>query len=164
MKKEGSGKYIWASLRISMAFIFLWAFFDKLLGLGFATARESSWINGGSPTMGFLTYATKGPLSSIYQSLAGHLWVDILFMSGLLLIGLALLFGIGLRIAAYSGTLLFLLMWSAALFPANNPIIDDHIIYALVLLLFPYFQAGDTLGQGLWWKKQKFVKKNRFLE
>ena len=39
-----------AALRIVLGFTFLWAFVDKLFGLGYATPSERSWINGGSPT------------------------------------------------------------------------------------------------------------------
>jgi thiosulfate dehydrogenase [quinone] large subunit len=63
-----------------MGLIFLWAFFDKLLGLGFATKAENAWINGGSPTSGFLLHGTKGPFAEFFQSLAGIPTVDWLFM------------------------------------------------------------------------------------
>jgi thiosulfate dehydrogenase [quinone] large subunit len=51
-------------------------------------------------------------------------------MTGLLGIGAALTFGIGMRIAAGTGALLYLLMWSASLPLANNPVIDDHLLGA----------------------------------
>ena len=92
-----------------MGWIFLWAFVDKLLGLGFATAPEKSWLAGGSPTTGFLKFAAKGPFVEIFHAMAGNPIVDWLFMLGLLLIGLALLLGIGVRIAGYSGALYALL-------------------------------------------------------
>ena len=48
-------KIVFVMLRLAMGFIFLWAFFDKVFGLGFATTSEQAWINGGSPTSVFLT-------------------------------------------------------------------------------------------------------------
>ena len=51
-----------AAIRISLGWIFLWAFVDKLFGLGFATPSARSWLNGGSPTKGFLANAATGPL------------------------------------------------------------------------------------------------------
>ena len=80
-KFYGASGYIWGILRIGMGWIFLWAFFDKLFGLGFATKAEGAWVNGGSPTFGFLNFASKGPLAEIYQSMAGNAVVDWLFMS-----------------------------------------------------------------------------------
>jgi thiosulfate dehydrogenase [quinone] large subunit len=99
-------QYIWAALRIGMGWLFLWPFLDKLFGLGFTTAPEDAWIAGGSPTFGYLKFATSGPLAPIFQSLAGNPVVDWLFMLGLLLIGLALISGIGVSIAAYAGALI----------------------------------------------------------
>ncbi len=119
--------------RIALGFEFLWAFADKLFGFGFATKAADAWIRGGSPTTGFLKFASHGPLAGLYQWLAGQAWVDWLFMLGLLGIGLALIFGFYVRFAAWSGVVLVLLMWSVRLPPENNPIIDEHIIYALFL-------------------------------
>ena len=51
-------RYVWGALRIGIGWIFLWGFLDKLFGFGFATARESAWLNGGSPTFGFLKFGT----------------------------------------------------------------------------------------------------------
>src|SRR3712207_7355187 len=47
-------RYVLAGLRLALGWIFLWAFVDKLFGLGFATKAENAWIDGGSPTQGFL--------------------------------------------------------------------------------------------------------------
>lgn len=127
--------FIFSTLRLAMAFIFLWAFFDKVFGLGFATAKDSAWINGGSPTAGFLTYGTHGPFAGYFQSLAGVAIVDWLFMAGLLFVGATLLFNRYIKWGAAAGALMMLLMWLAAFPPENNPFIDDHVIYVLVLLL-----------------------------
>ena len=54
--------YVLATLRISLGSIFLWAFLDKMFGLGYATSSEDAWINGGSPTEGYLQFAAGGIL------------------------------------------------------------------------------------------------------
>lgn len=51
--------------------------------------------------------------------------------------------GVGTRIAAVTGTLMLVLMWAAELPLANNPFMDEHLIYAVVLA-----DAGATLGLG----------------
>ncbi len=79
-----------AAIRLSLGWIFLWAFVDKLFGLGFATPSERSWLNGGSPTKGFLSNAATGPFEGLYKSIAGAAWADWLFMIGLAGIGIAL--------------------------------------------------------------------------
>lgn len=122
-------------LRIGLGFIFLWAFFDKLLGLGFATTPDKAWLHGGSPTYGFLSFATKGPFALFFKSLAGNPIVDWAFMIGLLGIGISLLFNYAVRLGAIAGIVMLALMYLAVLPPENNPVLDDHIIYILVLVL-----------------------------
>ncbi len=153
-----------ALLRLALGFIFLWAFVDKLFGLGFSTKPAQSWLNGGSPAGGYLAHAVHGPLTTLYQGMAGNPVVDWLFMLGLLGIGLALILGIGLRIAAWTGALMLLLMWSSALLPANNPIIDEHIIFALALSVLAFCHAGDYWGFGQAWAKTDLVKHNPWLQ
>jgi len=61
-------------LRILFGFTFLWAFLDKLFGLGKATPSESAWLNGGDPTYGSLAN-NEGTFSSFFSGLAGQPWV-----------------------------------------------------------------------------------------
>lgn len=155
MKREV--KYL-GLLRIVFGFIFIWAFFDKLFGLGFATARDKAWILGNSPTTGFLSNV-NGIFRGFFKVLAGQGIVDWLFMLGLLLIGLALVLGIAMKIAAYSGSVLMFLMWLAELPLQNNPLIDEHIIYIFVFILLYKLKAGEMYGFG----KHKITKKYSIL-
>ena len=84
-------------------------------------------------------------------------------MLGLLGIGGALILGAGMRIAAVAGGLLLVLMWAAELPLANNPFMDDHIIYTLVLAGLAVANAGDTLGIGRWWASTELVQRFPFL-
>ncbi len=149
--------------RLAMGWTFLWPFLDKAFGLGHETASADAWVNGGSPTSGFLGNATSGPFSSMYQSLAGHAWADWLFMLGLLGIGSALILGVATRVAAVAGATLLVLMWSAVLPPANNPFLDDHLIYALVLAILALTNAGATFGFASVWEKLSIVRRYPFL-
>lgn len=150
--------YVWAATRIALGAIFLWAFLDKLFGLGYATPSEASWINGGSPTEGFLSNAT-GPFAGVYHDIAGAAVVDVLFMAGLAGVGIALLAGVAMRPAAAAGALMLVLMWTASLPLATNPVLDDHIVYALVLIGLAASRAGDTAGLGKAWAKLGFVRR-----
>lgn len=164
MGKVLKQSYLLGILRISMAFIFLWAFFDKLFGLGFSTLPKDAWTHGVSPTTGFLTFGSHGSLHMLFVSLAGQQSIDWLFMGGLLLIGLALLFGVGIKIATISGSILLFLIY-LSLFPSeHNPVIDEHIIYILVLLLLNQCKDGMWFGFGNWWSHTQLVKKYQFLE
>lgn len=150
--------------RISLGCILFWAFIDKLLGLGFATAPEKAWLLGNSPTAGFLAKSTYGPMASFFQDLAGNPVVDWLFMMGLLLIGISLILGIGVKIAGWSGALLMMLMYTAMIPPKNNPLFDDHVIYALLFIFFTQIKVGHWLGLGKQWAQTKLVKQHAYLE
>jgi len=155
-----------AALRISLGFVFLWAFLDKTFGLGYATPAAKSWINGGSPTKGFLSGVAAGPMESTFHAWAGAAWADWLFMLGLLGIGVAVMLGIGLRISAVAGAIMMAMMWLAE-WPltqgSNNPLVDYHVIYALVLVLSAVLLAGDTWGLGRRWAKLPIVQRFTWL-
>lgn len=148
-----------AILRILIGFMLLWAFFDKMFGLGFATPSGSGMIDGGSPTHGFLAASNTLSFLAAYSNIT-----DVIMMLAFLLIGLALMLGIGMKIATISGTLVFLLMYIALFPPKDNPILDDHIIYVFVLMAVYMADAGTYLGFGNWWKEQKIVKRFPILE
>ena len=163
-----------AVVRMATGFVFLWAFLDKTFGLGYATPTARAWIHGGSPTKGFLAGVEVGPFQNIFHTWAGTTWADWLFMAGLLGVGIALLFGVALRAAAASGTLMMLLMWAAewplakhtaagAPSMSTNPIVDYHILYAVVLLALAAAKAGNTWGLGKLWAKLPLVGRNSWL-
>jgi thiosulfate dehydrogenase (quinone) large subunit len=161
-----------AALRIGFGLTFLWAFLDKLLALGFATGKNAetgavdrfgpdAWINGGSPTFGFLNFGVSpdNPFHGFFTSIAGDAWADWLFMAGLLGIGIALTLGFGIRLAAITGTALYLMMWTASLPLANNPVLDDHLLGAATVIALALTLAGDTWGLGKTWAKTDIVRR-----
>ena len=167
-----------AVLRIGFGLTFLWAFFDKLLALGFSTGRsvdpttgaetvdrfgDAAWINGGNPTLGFLKFGADGPFKGFYNSIAGDAWTNWAFMLALLGIGLALTLGIGMRIAGAAGALLYVMMWTVALPPENHPVLDDHLLGAITMVVLAATSAGLTWGLGRRWAATEQVKRNTFL-
>lgn len=164
---------VWGVLRITLGWVFLWSFLDKLLGLGFSTGRNpetgaidffgaDAWINGGSPTEGFLQFGvhSKGFLVDFYQGLAGATWVEWVYMLSLLAIGLGLIFGIGTRLAAIGGIIWMALFYTAsAVWPEQNPFVDVHVVYAIVLFGIAYVGAGRYLGLGRWWESTALVRR-----
>jgi thiosulfate dehydrogenase (quinone) large subunit len=163
-----------AVLRIATGFVFLWAFLDKLFGLGYSTPSAKAWIHGGSPTKGFLSSVEVGPFQGSFHNIAGTGWANWLFMLALLGIGLALVVGIGLRLAAGAGVLLLAMMWFAE-FPlaqhtsagepsgSSNPITDYHFVYAVATVVLALTYAGHTWGLGKWWASLPIVQHNRWL-
>lgn len=153
-----------ALLRLSVGFVFLWAFLDKFFGLGYSTPSARAWINGGSPTKGFLSNVDIGPFQSAFNSIAGTWWADTLFMLGLLGVGLAVMLGVFMNVSAIAGTLMMVLMWVAewplAQFTSSgeasgstNPFMDYHLIYALVLIVLAVIGAGRYFGIAPWWAR-----------
>ena len=164
-----------AVLRIAFGITFLWAFFDKLLALGFATGYDqegnldrfgdAAWINGGSPTEGFLTFAVppNNPFKDVFTAMAGQGWIDWLFMIGLLGVGITLLTGVAMRIGTAAGALMYALMYSALLPLENNPVVDVHLIGVISMAVLALAYAGRTWGLGRMWESQEIVKKNPVL-
>ena len=146
-----------------------------MFGLGFAVCRDATtnvinagcadaWTQGGSPTTGFLKFATQGPFAEFYQNLANNSTVDLLFMTGLFAVGAGLILGIGVKLAALTGSAMLALMWSAVLWPANNPFLDDHLIYILVLIGIAMTNSRQVWGLRNWWVRKPLVKDLPFLE
>lgn len=152
---QTKGMWAWTVLRILLGWSFLWAFLDKMFGLGFATCRggegvppssidylcNAAMIKGGSPTYGFLTFGTKSShLGGLFDWMASSSpttigIADIGFMLALLLLGVALMTGTATRIASIGGALLFLFMFLASeVWPVQNPITSSHLVEMTVLL------------------------------
>ncbi len=170
----GIAAKVLAVLRIALGFVFLWAFLDKAFGLGWSTPGERAWINGGSPTRGFLSSVAVGPFESLFHDIAGNPVADWLFMLGLLAIGVALIAGIGLRVAAAATALMMAMMWIAE-WPlaqttsagepsgSSNPLVDYHVVYALAAIVLALTRAGHTWGLGRTWARLPLVRGQRWL-
>jgi thiosulfate dehydrogenase [quinone] large subunit len=170
---EPRGAIFWGLLRLAMGWIFLWAFLDKLLALGFATGRDpetgvvdrfgpAAWIEGGSPTDGFLSFGlhTKEPFLGFYLDLAGQGWVDWVYMISMAAIGVALLLGIFTTLAAIGGAIWMVMFYTAAaIWPENNLFLDDHVIEFIILLGLAYVGAGRYLGLGRRWERTSLVSR-----
>jgi thiosulfate dehydrogenase [quinone] large subunit len=158
-RHESPTDLVWGVLRLGMGWLFLWPFLDKLFALGFSTGRnpetgvvdrfgDAAWINGGSPTEGFLQFGlhTEQPFTDFYSSLAGHAWVDWVYMLSMVAIGVALILGVAIRYAAVAGIAWMVLFYTAAaIWPEHNPFVDDHVIEAIVLAGIA-ITGGGALG------------------
>ena len=170
---RATGGIFWGILRIAMGWIFLWAFLDKMFALGFATGRNpktgvidfnspDAWINGGSPTEGFLSFGlhTKDPFTGWYSDLAGHAWVDWVYMISMAAIGILLILGIATRLAAIGGVIWMVLFYTASsIWPENNPFLDEHVVYAILLAGIAYVGAGRYLGLGRSWERTSLARR-----
>lgn len=163
--------------RIAIGFIFLWAFFDKLFGLGFSTCRttaedgsytidvmcDKAWINGARITEGYLSTST-GPFADFFKNLGTQAWTDWPFMLGLLGIGFALCFGVGTKVVMVVGPLMLAFMYVSHYWPgtagaSQNPFVEDHMVQALAIIGITLVELGhQSIGFGTWWRKKVGVK------
>ncbi|AKU18368.1 hypothetical protein [Luteipulveratus mongoliensis] len=166
--------WVWPALRIAVGLVFLWTFLDKLLALGYSTGRNpetdvvdrfgpKAWIHGNSPTKGFLSQGTDSPFSSAYESMAGVSIFDWLFMLGMGGVGVAVILGVATRIATISGVLLMLSLRLALLVPETNPIVDQHVVYGLLLVGLAALPAARRFSLATWWDRLPIVQRFAFL-
>jgi len=171
----GAGYKLLSVSRILIGWIFLWAFLDKLFGLGFTTCRdketfdvevmcEKAWLQGGAITKGYLG-SSSGPFADFFIKLGDFRVTDWFFMIGLLGIGLALILGIGTKIAAWCGAAMLALMYASHAWPFSgdlgltNPFIDEHVIYAVAGLGIVFVELKhQAIGLGNWWRSLPLVK------
>ena len=136
-------------LRLTMGWIFVWSGFDKLIR-GFSAE-------------GFLLHATKGPLSGTFQNIAENATalnvIEQLVIWGEILIGIALIFGILTRFAAFWGAIMMLLFYVAQLPPEHNPFMEYYLIYILVLAALGALGAGRIMGLDALIGRQPLVRR-----
>jgi thiosulfate dehydrogenase [quinone] large subunit len=180
---------VFGALRLLLGFTFLWAFLDKAFALGFSTGRilddagstvridffgDAAWIHGGSPTVGVIGFALKGPFADTIQSVTNYqmtttgptvsAWVDWVFMASLLLIGLGLMTGVMTRLAAFGGIAWMAIFFAGtAIWPEFNPFVEEHVVYAVVLVGLILANAGRYWGLGRIWQRVGLVKGRRYL-
>jgi thiosulfate dehydrogenase [quinone] large subunit len=167
---ETTARPIWldrslGALRIAYGVTFLWAFLDKTFALGFHTGYDqkgnldrfgdAAWINGGSPTEGFLSFGIPdgNPFKEVFNGMAGNPVVDWLFMLGLLGVGVALIGGVAMRLGTAAGALMYAFMYAAVVPLENNPVVDDHLIGIIVMAVLAFGAAGNTWGFGRRWSR-----------
>lgn len=136
---------------------------------GIVKVLDPSWS-----AAGFLSNAIPegNPFSPFWATLAGNPTVDFLNQWGLTLTGLGLMLGAFVRWNAFWAAVMMLFYWAAALHGglleglplAHGWVIDDHIIYALLLFGLGAFGAGRIFGLDAIIEKMRVVRNNKSLE
>ncbi len=81
-------------------------------------------------------------------------------MLSMLLIGGALILGVATRLAAIGGAIWMGLFYLAtAIKPEFNPVLDEHIVYILVLAGLAAMGAGRYLGLQDRWERLALVRR-----
>lgn len=133
-----------------------------MFGLGHQSTSAQAWINGGNPTKGFLS-GSVGVFSSFYQSIAGR-------GRGELPVHARAARDRRLAITPHRdairrrGRLSHARSdVSASLPPQDNLFLDNHIMYALLLIGLALVGAGNTLGLGRRWTQTNLVQRHPWL-
>ena len=159
------GSSVFAVLRIMLGFMVMWGFLDKMFGLGFPTESSMAYINGGSPTHDFLMYASGGTFGWLFEPMIDiSAFTDVVLLIAMFGLGIALLFGIGRKIGCIGGAILFFMFYLSVLPISDNPILDYHLIYIVILAGVYLTDACSVFGFGSMWKETALVKKLPFLE
>ena len=141
-------------LRLSIGWLFFYAGWSKVITF-FTDAKD--WT-----AAGFLGNI-PGPFAPLFSGIAGNVLVDYLNAYGLLLVGAALILGVLVRWSAFWGIVIMVLYYLAS-FPAEHAyIVEDHFIYALVLVVLAAVGAGRVWGLDRALENSGFVKSNPWL-
>jgi thiosulfate dehydrogenase [quinone] large subunit len=124
------------ALRITLGWLFFWAGITKVLNPDFSA---SGYLEGAKTFAGFYHWLAS-PAMLPFTNFINE-W-------GLTLLGLALILGVFTKWASRLGALLMILYYLPILdFPypnAHSFIVDEHIIYAVGLMVLCAFDAGKT--------------------
>ncbi len=128
-------------LRISMGWLMFYAGYSKLIKPGWSAV---GYMKGAKTFTGFYNWLMSPGILPV---------VNFLNEWGLTFLGISLILGVGVRLSATLGGVLMLLYYFPLGFPypsANSIIVDDHIIYALILFFFAAIRAGRYWGLEVW--------------
>src|SRR3989338_8989549 len=129
-------------LRITMGWMFLYAGWSHVIDPNFSAA---GYLAGAKTFVGFYHYLASPNLLPL---------VNFVNEWGLTLLGVSLILGIAVRLSSVLGAILMMLYYFPVLdFPYPNPhsyLVDEHVIYALVLLYFAASRAGRVYGLENW--------------
>ena len=142
-----NGKLILFITRISMGWLMLYAGLVKIFDPEWSA---TGYLANAKTFGGFYNWFVDPSILPI---------TNILNEWSLTLLGVSLLLGAFVRCSGVLGALLMLLYYFPVLefphIPPHSYIIDDHIIYALILLYFAYVGAGEYMGLDGRKKKRK---------
>ena len=143
-------------LRVSMGWLMFYAGITKVFNPDWSAA-------------GYLTAAKTFP--TLFQWFASPEILPVINLInewGLTLLGVSLILGIFVRLSSLLGTALMLLYYFPVLefplIPPHSYLVDDHIIYALVLFGVALTAGHQAWSLNSWWAKTKLAKALPFLK
>jgi thiosulfate dehydrogenase [quinone] large subunit len=129
-------------LRISLGALFLYAGITKLMDPNWSA---QSYLVSAKTFSGLFQWFVQPQILP---------FIDFINEWGLTLLGVSLILGIGVRLSSILGAMLMALYYFPILeFPmagTHSYIVDDHVIYALILIYFASIRAGRVWGLEEW--------------
>lgn len=125
--------------------IILGVFFLRvIMGLRFVFPGWLLIISGQGPTKGYLEHV-QGPFAPFFKKMASSKLVDNLNKWVLFIAGLALVFGVFVRLAGFALIVLMILYWLSK-WPWKEGFIDERLVYIAVCVILIVLQAGFFWG------------------
>ena len=112
----------------------------------------------------FITFITDGFLADLYIPVGGNLFIDVLMMVALIGIGVTLTLGFASKISTISAMAFLVVMYTLHVPPADNPLIDYHIILCAGLLAAYLLGGFERLSVYDKWRKLWIVERFPILE
>jgi len=155
MSRTTSERALIIFFRLTMAWTFLYAASHQV----FVQWSVADFLNSTKTFHSFYAHFASPAIAPFLTFVVGY---------GHLLIGLSLLLGLAVRLSSIFGIGLLLLYWTAHMdFPyisdTNNFLVDEHIVFAGVLVLLIVERAGHVCGLDSWAAKQTFVRRQPIL-
>lgn len=148
-------------LRILMGWVMFQGGIVKLL--------DSEWT-----AAGFLNFAIPdgNPFITQFANMAGSPIIDFLVPWGLTLTGIGLILGAFVRWNAFWAAFMMLMFWVASFtgglaqgLPLEHGwVVDDHLVYAVLLFALGALGAGRIFGVDGFLEKTDFVRNNEWLK
>lgn len=117
----------------------------SMIGLGLRLFVGGGWGAWNSIGVVLPTTYPRGPIGDIFLSFWGNEFVIQLLIWGSVAVGLSLVFGAFLRLGAYGGILIMLMLYLAVIPPASV-IFNQHTVYIMVLAILAISKAGEIGG------------------
>lgn len=127
--------YVVVSLRVVLGWV--------LFYFGITRVLDPTWT-----ASGYLTHAIpdNNPFVWLWPAMAGMPMIDVLVQWGLTLTGIGLVLGAFVRWNAFWASFMMLVFWASSLPLEHAILVDQHIVYALVLAGLAAFGVGRVAG------------------
>lgn len=128
--------YVLLAIRLAMGYMF-----TRVGWLLLTQGGWDAWMDVG----GYLPQVVQGPLAGIMEGMWGNAFAMGLLITGSLVVGLALILGLAVRLAALGGAVMMVCFYLATI-PPDSGAINHYVLSILVLTVLSAAGAGHRWG------------------